>query len=95
MATCQGGVRDFCLPHPVKTAKGIEVPAVLAVALKSATTERAIFERMRPSCQKEYVKWVAEAKKPETQARRVAQALEQIAAWGEEHPTRPGCCSGR
>ena len=68
--------------YTMKTAKGTEVPAALVAALKSAAPERAIFERMRPSCQKEYVKWVAEAKKPETQARRVAKVLEQIAVWG-------------
>jgi len=73
----------------MKTAKGTEVPAALAAALKTAARERAVFERMAPSCQREYGKWVAEAKKPETQARRVARVLERIAAWGEEHPVLP------
>jgi len=72
----------------MKTAKGTEVPAALAAALKSAARERAVFERMRPSCQREYGKWVAEAKKPETQARRVSRVLERIPAWGEEHPVK-------
>jgi len=34
---------------------------------------------LSPSCQREYVEWIASAKRPETRDRRIAQAVEWIA----------------
>jgi len=62
----------------MKTSSSLQIPLVLAAALQKDATAGEIFARMRPSCQKEYIKWVAEAKKPETQAKRVASVLQRI-----------------
>jgi uncharacterized protein YdeI (YjbR/CyaY-like superfamily) len=56
-----------------------EDPPELRAALASNPAARATFEGFPPSCRREYVEWVAEAKRPETRARRVAQAVEWMA----------------
>ena len=38
-----------------------------------------VFEAFSPSCKKEYVEWIAEAKREETKPKRVAQAVEWMA----------------
>lgn len=55
------------------------VPPELAAALKSSEPARAAFEAFRPSHRREYIVWIADAKRPETRARRAAQAIEWIA----------------
>lgn len=56
-----------------------EVPDDLAEALAAAGL-RETFDGLAPSHRKEHVRAVSEAKKPETRARRVAKAVEQVAA---------------
>ena len=41
-------------------------------------TARATFEAFPPSCRRDYFEWVVEAKRLETRAKRIAQAVE----WG-------------
>jgi uncharacterized protein YdeI (YjbR/CyaY-like superfamily) len=48
-----------------------------AAALKKAKAMKS-FEAFAPSCRKEYLMWVADAKRDETRARRIAQAVEWI-----------------
>jgi hypothetical protein len=57
----------------------VEVPADLTAALAAAgpaATER--FEGMSYTARKEYARWVAEAKRPETRRRRLGEAVERI-----------------
>ncbi|MEZ5980124.1 MAG: YdeI/OmpD-associated family protein [Planctomycetota bacterium] len=63
---------------PVKRAAP-KVPAELAAALARNAKARATFEAFAPSRRKEYVEWIAEAKRDETRSRRVAQAVEWMA----------------
>jgi hypothetical protein len=58
----------------------VDVPAALAEALAADPDAGASFERMAFTHRKEYALWVAEAKREETQQRRVQQALEMIRA---------------
>jgi len=58
----------------------VDVPAALAEALEADPDAGASFERMAFTHRKEYARWVAEAKREETQQRRVQQALEMIRA---------------
>ena len=39
----------------------------------------AAYAAFSPSCKREYAEWIAEAKRPETRERRIAQAVEWIA----------------
>lgn len=72
----------------MKTAKGVDVPADVASALRADAEVAAVFEAMRPSCQKEYVAWVEEAKKPETRARRLEKLAERVREYGARHPEK-------
>jgi hypothetical protein len=56
----------------------VDVPPALAEALESDPQAKAAFEGMAFTHRKEYARWIEEAKREETRARRVAQALEMI-----------------
>lgn len=58
----------------------VEVPEALARALAGDTTARAAFDRLAFTHRKEFARWVQEAKREETQERRVAQTLEMLRA---------------
>lgn len=61
-----------------------EVPAELAEALAGDPKAAATFAGFPPGCRREYCEWVAEAKRPETRAKRAAEA----AAWMREGKRR-------
>ena len=64
----------------------VEPPRELFATLTGAPNARAIFERLSFSHQKAYADWVAEAKRPETRARRAAASVERLLA-GRKEPT--------
>jgi uncharacterized protein YdeI (YjbR/CyaY-like superfamily) len=65
---------------PKKAVKApAEIPAELAAALKKNKLAAKVFEGFSPSCKREYVDWVVEAKRDETKMKRVAQAVEWMA----------------
>ncbi len=55
----------------------VEVPDDLRDAMAAAGIT-AQFDALAPSHRKEYVRWITEAKRPETRAKRVAEALDKI-----------------
>lgn len=64
----------------VKPAKpALEPPAEFAAALRKNRTASSAFEKFSPSCRREYIEWIAGAKRPETRDRRIATAIEWIA----------------
>ena len=56
----------------------LAIPDDLQAALESRTGAATQFAAFSPSAQREYIEWVAEAKRPETRAKRIAQATEWI-----------------
>jgi len=56
-----------------------KVPSDLAAALKKNRKAASTFESFPPSHRREYVEWITEAKREETRAKRVAQAVEWLA----------------
>lgn len=56
----------------------VDVPAMLADGLAADAEAAAAFEKLAYTHRKEYARWIDEAKREETRARRVAQALEMI-----------------
>lgn len=67
-------------PKRAKAAKPeVKVPEGLAAALKKNKAAAKVFREFSPSCKREYVDWIAEAKREETREKRVAQAVEWIA----------------
>jgi len=57
----------------------LETPPELDSALSANAAAKATFDGFPPSCRREYVLWVAEAKRPETRDKRIAQAVEWMA----------------
>lgn len=57
----------------------LPVPDELSIALDQAPAAKATFDGFAPSHRREYCEWIGEAKKPETRAARVAQAIEWLA----------------
>ena len=55
------------------------VPSDLAAALKKNRRAASTFENFPPGQRREYVNWITEAKREETRAWRVAQAVEWLA----------------
>jgi uncharacterized protein YdeI (YjbR/CyaY-like superfamily) len=62
---------------PLKAALG--TPPEFATALKRNKKAAAVFAAFSPSCKKEYLEWIADAKRAETRDKRIATAVEWIA----------------
>jgi bifunctional DNA-binding transcriptional regulator/antitoxin component of YhaV-PrlF toxin-antitoxin module len=56
----------------------VEIPPPLAELLAGDDAARAGFDGLSYTHRKEYARWIADAKKPETRDRRLAQALERL-----------------
>jgi uncharacterized protein YdeI (YjbR/CyaY-like superfamily) len=85
------GEREVAWKRPRVVKAEAEVPEALATALAGDKAAAKGFAAMTPGCRREYCQWIAEAKRPETQAKRTATALEWIAAgkgrnWKYERP---------
>ncbi len=59
--------------------RSVEVPPALAEALAETDEARVYFEELSSSHQREYVELINDAKRPATQDRRVARAIEMLA----------------
>lgn len=68
--------------------RSAEVPPELAEALAGRPDLAAVFEGLSFSHRREYAQWIAEAKRPETRARRVAGTLDRLAGQCEDDQTR-------
>ena len=67
-------------PKPRKAPKPAPAtPDDLAAALKKNKKAAVTYEAFSPSCKREYVEWISEAKREETRASRVAQAVTWMA----------------
>ena len=56
----------------------VAMPHDLAAALEKNKKALATFEKLSPSHKREYLEWIVEAKRDETRARRVAQAVDMM-----------------
>jgi uncharacterized protein YdeI (YjbR/CyaY-like superfamily) len=55
-----------------------ETPPQFMHALKASKKAAAAFAKLSPSCKREYVEWIADAKREETRDKRIATAIEWI-----------------
>jgi uncharacterized protein YdeI (YjbR/CyaY-like superfamily) len=55
------------------------LPRDLAAALKKSKKAAATFAAFPPSCRREYIEWITEAKRPDTRATRLATTLAWLA----------------
>ena len=56
-----------------------EMPEDLVAALNKDNAVKATFDAFPPSCRREYIEWIVEAKREETRAKRLAQTVEWLA----------------
>jgi uncharacterized protein YdeI (YjbR/CyaY-like superfamily) len=64
----------------VKAPKApVAMPPEFTAALKKNKSAEKVFAAFSPSCQREYLTWIAEAKRAETREKRIATAIEWIA----------------
>ena len=61
------------MPHESMT-----IPLDLSSMLASDVEAKAIFDELSPSHQREYIKWVEEAKKVETRAKRIQKMMDML-----------------
>jgi uncharacterized protein YdeI (YjbR/CyaY-like superfamily) len=57
----------------------IEMPEDFSAALAVHERASATFAGFPPGCRREYLEWITEAKRAETRAKRIAQAVEWLA----------------
>lgn len=67
------------------------VPPELIEALASDDAASATFEAFPPSARRDYCDWIAEAKRPETKAKRVAEAMEWMREGKKRHWKYESC----
>jgi hypothetical protein len=65
------------------SVREVEVPADLASALAEHAGANEAFSALSYSHRREYVRWIEEAKRPETRARRVSSAIERLTGRGK------------
>ena len=63
----------------------LPVPEELSAALDGAPAAKATFDGFSPGKRRDYCEWIGEAKRPETRAARVAQAVEWLAEGKTRH----------
>ena len=55
------------------------VPQDMRAAIDAVPSAKATFDAFPPSCQRDYVEWITEAKRDETRTKRLAQTVEWLA----------------
>ncbi|HVI59978.1 MAG TPA: YdeI/OmpD-associated family protein [Luteimonas sp.] len=87
MALNEQGVKSTPARKTAAPRPAPELPAEFAAALamRRHAKARKAFEGFPPGQQREYIEWIAEAKREDTRARRLAQALEWLAEGKRRH----------
>ena len=81
----ESGQRTKSIDRSRKSAKKpVRIPPELTAALKKNKMATKAFEQFSSSSKREYADWIAEAKRPETKAKRVKQSV----AWISEGKQR-------
>ena len=74
----EAGIKESSRAKP-KAKKPIAVPDYFLAALKKNKKALTAFENFSPSCKREYIEWITEAKREETRDSRLKTAIEWIA----------------
>lgn len=68
-----------------------EMHPEFAAALKKSKAAAKVYAEFSPSCQREYLEWINEAKRDATRASRIEQAVTWIAEGKQRHWKYQGC----
>jgi hypothetical protein len=63
----------------------VELPLDLQRAFQANPEARQVFDRLSYTHQKEYARWVSEARRPETRQRRIQQTMDMLTKEQREH----------
>lgn len=63
----------------------LEMPADFAAAIRAVPAAQAAFDGFAPGQRRDYIEWIVEARRADTRARRIAQAVEWIAEGRPRH----------
>ena len=89
LARCTAPWGRNCLPStptsPAPHRSRIQVPPDLKEALRSNLRALETFEGLSPSCRRDYVEWITEAKREGTRQRRLATTIEWLTAGKSRH----------
>ncbi len=66
-------------PAPRPRREALAMPDDLAAALRARPDAQTVFDAFAPGQQREYIEWITEAKRAETRAKRLEEALGWIA----------------
>jgi uncharacterized protein YdeI (YjbR/CyaY-like superfamily) len=69
----------------------LTVPQDLRAAIDAAPAAKATWDAFPPSCQREYVEWVTEARRDETRTRRLNQTIELLNQGKRRHWKYENC----
>jgi uncharacterized protein YdeI (YjbR/CyaY-like superfamily) len=75
LAVVKAAKANGCWDKPDRPPTVTEVPAEFEAALKKNKAARESFNQLAPSHQKQYIMWVAMAKRPETRDKRIKEAI--------------------
>jgi len=67
------------VPRTTKPKPALKTPPDMLAAIKKNKKAHATIDAFSPSCKREYVEWITEAKTAETRARRLTTAVEWMA----------------
>ena len=85
-------IDDGVKPIRNKTVKApFTVPQDLQAAIDAAPAAKATWDAFPPSCQREYVEWVTEARRDETRTRRLTQTIELLNEGKRRHWKYENC----
>jgi hypothetical protein len=77
-AGVQAGDTATAIVELDQAPREVEVPADLQASLEADPAAEEQFRRLAFTHRKEYVRWIEEAKRPETRQRRIEQAVEML-----------------
>ena len=75
LAIVKAAKANGCWDKPDRPPTVTEVPVELLAALRKNKKALAIFNKLSPSHQKQYIMWIAMAKRPETRDKRIKEAI--------------------
>jgi hypothetical protein len=67
------------VPRVAKSKPALKAPAFMLAAIRKDRKAHAAFEAFSPSCKREYIEWITDAKTDETRNRRLATAVQWMA----------------
>jgi uncharacterized protein YdeI (YjbR/CyaY-like superfamily) len=88
MALIESGAKP---PRTLAKKEAFTVPQDMRAAIDANAAAKGAFDGFPPSAQREYVEWITEAKRDETRAKRLAQAIEWLAEGKRRHWKYENC----